>query len=125
MTRNAKPEMTRIRFDNMPPLRAGNVPLFPGITSESRASKRRFISIRCSRLLAVAAALLFANFVGAQDSSSAIDQSRLYPRTIPPTSAEASPQNLSGPQVDVVTSDDESFGAQQILKEEEKVPEFL
>ena len=55
----------------------------------------------------------------------AIEQSRLYPRTIPPTAGDTSAGTLSGPQVEVVTSDDESFGAQQILKEEQKGPQVF
>ncbi len=63
--------------------------------------------------------------VTAQDSSAAIEQSRLYPRTIPPTAGDTSSGTLSSPQVEVVSSDDESFGAQQILKEEEKGPQVF
>ena len=89
---------------------------------------RRSISPGWITFLAAAAVLLLLGSLQAQqppNSSSAIDQSRLYPRTIPPTAGDTSGQSLSGPQVDIVTSDDESMGAQQILKEEQKIPEFL
>ena len=103
------------------------MPLHTSFRARLLALQRLPVRIWSVALLAVAAALLIPNSLLAQGEqpSSAIDQSRLYPRTIPPSTTAASGQTVSGPQVEIVTSDDESFGAQQILKEEEKVPEFL
>src|SRR5438045_5218176 len=97
--------MTRIRFDSMAPFPAGNVPL-----------------IRC---LTAAVALLFVSVVQAQEGNPAIEQSRLYPRTIPPNSGSLSAEGMSVPQGEGIAPEDESFGVQQILKTQEKIPEFL
>jgi hypothetical protein len=96
-----------MRFDRIPLFRAGNVPLL-GLIG-----------------VALAAALLVSSDICAQDSNPSIEQSRLYPRTVPPTAGNLSPDGLSLPQGEGVASEDESFGAQQILKAQEKIPEFL
>lgn len=88
----------------------------------------RSMRIACSPRLVLAVALLVVSgitAVRAQNSPPAVEQSRLYPRTIPPTAGDTSGGTLSGPQVEVVTSEDESFGAQQILKTEEKIPDLF
>src|SRR5437867_12376798 len=61
----------------------------------------------------------------AQDSNPSVEQSRLFPRTIPPTSGNVTPDGMVLPEGETTTSEDESFGAQQILKTEEKIPQFL
>jgi len=96
--------MTRIRFDSMAPLPAGNAPLI--------------------RWLLVALAFLVVNALQAQ-SNSAIEQSRLYPRTIPPSGGSLSAEGISMPQGEGIAAEDESFGVQQILKEQQEIPEFL
>jgi hypothetical protein len=89
----------------MSPFRAGNVPL-----------------IRC---VIAAIAVLLVSIVQAQQGNPAIDQSRLYPRTIPPTSGSLSTEGMSAPEGEGIAPEDESFGVQQILKTQEKIPEFL
>jgi len=101
----------------MPPLRAGNVPLVRSIRLTPSGLWLCF--------LVAATTLLLAGRIRAQESTSAIDQSRLYPRTAPPTAGNLAPDTLSMPQGETVVSEDESFGAQQILKTEEKIPDFL
>ena len=68
--------------------------------------------------------VIVATIVRAQDSNPAIEQSRLYPRTIPPTAGDTS-GTLSGVQTEGTVSDDESFGAQRILKTQEKAAELF
>ena len=78
------------------------------------------------RGIGVAAALFVASAIHAQEGGNpAIEQSRLYPRTIPPTSGSLSSEGLSAPEGESIGPEDESFGVQQILKTQEKIPEFL
>ena len=103
------------------------MPLLPSIGRRFVAPDRlkRFARFR---LVAKAAGFLLLYGISslpAQETNPAIEQSRLYPRTIPPTAGDTSGGTLSGPQVEIVTSDDESFGAQQILKTQERIPEFF
>jgi hypothetical protein len=109
----------------MPLIRAGNVPVVWALETRSVSFYNRIARITCVRLLAIAAALSVATALRAQDSNPAVEQSRLFPRTIPPSTNNVSPETLSAPQGQSVAPEDESFGAQQILKPEEKVPEFL
>lgn len=53
----------------------------------------------------------------------AVETSRLFERTAPPTSGMVTPDGMALPQGEGV-SEDESFGAQQILKNEQKIPDF-
>ena len=119
--------MTRTRFECTPPSRAGNVPLPQPIGGPLVLSKHR--SIWCVFRCLVLAAAVFLLVTGAPSTNAqgnpSIDQSRLYPRTIPPTAGDTSAGTLSGPQVEVISSDDESFGAQQILKEEGNAPQIF
>jgi hypothetical protein len=55
-------------------------------------------------------------------SNPAIEQSRLFPRTVPPTAGNISPEGVSLSGGETVSTEDESFGAQQILKTEEPIP---
>ena len=81
--------------------------------------------MRFSCILLVGITFLFATLVHAQDASNpAVEQSRLFPRTVPPTGGNITPDGITLPAGETTTSSDESFGAQQILKTEEKIPEF-
>jgi hypothetical protein len=63
------------------------------------------------------AALLIADATYAQEvGNPAIDQSRLYPRTVPPTGGSLSAEGISMPEGEGIAPEDESFGVQQILK---------
>ena len=81
--------------------------------------------MRFSANLFVGATFLVASSLYAQDSANpAIEQSRLFPRTIPPTSGNLSPDGIALPEGETTTSSDDSFGAQEMLKRDEKIPEF-
>jgi hypothetical protein len=70
--------------------------------------------------------LIAGGSIYAQDfSNPSVEQSRLFPRTIPPTSGNVTPDGMTLPEGESTPSGDESFGAQQILKTEEKVPQFV
>jgi hypothetical protein len=77
----------------------------------------RFILLGGTALFGVSAVL-------AQESNPAVEQSRLFPRTVPPTAGNISPDGTALPSTEATTSADDSFGAQQILKAQEKAPEF-
>jgi hypothetical protein len=77
------------------------------------------------RILLGSALLLIANSGLAQEGNPAVEQSRLFPRTIPPTSGNISPDGTALPSGETTTVTDESFGAQQILKAQEKIPELF
>ena len=78
------------------------------------------------RWIGLAAALFVVGVSHAQEGGNpAIEQSRLYPRTIPPTAGSLSSEGLSVPEGEGIAPEDESFGVQQILKAQEKIPEFL
>lgn len=68
--------------------------------------------------------MLLTGAIYAQDPSTAVEQSRLFQRTIPPTGGNVTADGMTMPEGDNASSEDESFGAQQILKTQEKVPEF-
>jgi hypothetical protein len=82
--------------------------------------------VRFSACILLVLTLFFVTrLVVAQDSSNpAIEQSRLFPRTVPPTDGNITPDGTTLPASATTTSSDETFGAQQILKTEEKIPEF-
>ncbi|HEY4282043.1 MAG TPA: hypothetical protein VGM62_03195 [Chthoniobacterales bacterium] len=68
--------------------------------------------------------LAIAGSVQAQQSNPAIEQSRLFPRTVPPNANAVSADGFALPEGETTSSGDEGFGAQQILKEQEKIPDF-
>jgi hypothetical protein len=71
------------------------------------------------------AALLIGKAIYGQEVNPAVEQSRLYPRTIPPAAGNLTADGtLQGP-TESAAETDESFGKQQILKTEEKIPDFL
>jgi len=74
------------------------------------------------RLLLVGIALLSLGKLSAQ-TNPAVETSRLFERQAPPTSGMVTPDGMALPQGEGI-SDDESFGAQQILKSEQKIPDF-
>ena len=76
----------------------------------------------CTGLLFIALSL--AGSVQAQQSNPAIEQSRLFPRTVPPNANAVSADGIGLPEGETTTSEDEGFGAQQILKTQEKIPDF-
>lgn len=76
------------------------------------------------QILFVAASVLLGASAYGQSSSSAVEEQRLYERTAPPTSGNVTPDGMALPQSENTTSEDESFGAQQILKTQEKVQDF-
>lgn len=74
--------------------------------------------------LVPAVAFTLARTVLGQNSNPQVEQSRLFERTTPPipnVNAEGVPLS----EEEGVTATDESFGKQQILKTEEKIPEFV
>src|ERR1700720_3925594 len=77
-----------------------------------------------SRHFALGLSLLIAASIHAQESNPAVEQSRLFPRTAPPTPANVTSDGMALPQAEGSTSEDASFGAQQVLKTQEKIPEF-
>jgi hypothetical protein len=77
------------------------------------------LATQTTLLLVVAS--LFSGTAFAQ-SNPAIEQSRLFPRTVPPTAGNISPQGVSLSGGETTSTEDESFGAQQILKTEEPIP---
>lgn len=72
----------------------------------------------------VAATVVSFASSGYGQGNPAVEQSRLFPRTIPPTAGNISPDGIALPESEATSSSDESFGAQQILKTHEKIPEF-
>jgi hypothetical protein len=68
--------------------------------------------------------LFVAATIHAQAPNPAVEQSRLFPRTTPPTPANVTADGMALPEAGGSTSQDESFGAQEILKTEEKIPNF-
>jgi hypothetical protein len=91
-------------------------------------TNRRF-AIGTTARIRCCVALLLVSFVAAisvhaQESNPAIEQSRLFPRTVPPTADTVSTGGLSMPEGETTAAGDESFGAQQVLKTQEKVPDF-
>lgn len=74
--------------------------------------------------LALAVVLCLARTALAQDSNAAIEQSRLFPRTAPTTSSNVNADGLALPGGETTASDEESFGAQQILKNQQEPPQF-
>lgn len=66
-----------------------------------------------------------AAIVRAQSSTSAVEESRLFERTAPPTSGNLTVDgNSTSPGPEGSNPQDESFGAQQILKAQQKIPEL-
>ena len=80
---------------------------------------------RRTRIVFSLTLLAAAAVVRAQSSSSAVEQSRLFERTSPPTSGNVTPQGIAfSPGSAGSSSQDESFGAQQVLKAQEKIPDL-
>ena len=69
-------------------------------------------------------AMFVATLSYAQQSNPAVEQSRLFPRTIPPTAGNLTPEGMAQPTPETAAEMEESFGKQQILKVEEKIPQF-
>jgi hypothetical protein len=77
-----------------------------------------------SVLFLVIGSLAFAA-ANAQESNPAVEQSRLFPRTLPPSGANVTADGIALPEGETTASSDESFGAQQVIKRQEKVPDFF
>lgn len=76
-----------------------------------------------SRIFIVVAAVAMARVTSAQDATASIEQSRLYQQTPTPTSRAVNADGMAlGASED--TSDDDSFGSQQILKNQERPKRF-
>ena len=67
--------------------------------------------------------LLAVGSVWAQTNPS-VEASRLFDRSAPPTAGTVTPDGMALAQGEPTTSEDESFGAQQILKAQAKIPDF-
>jgi hypothetical protein len=67
--------------------------------------------------------LLAVGSVWAQTNPS-VEASRLFERSAPPTGGTVTPDGMALPQGEATTSEDESFGAQQVLKAQEEIPDF-
>jgi hypothetical protein len=76
------------------------------------------------RSFCFAAALFSVASASAQEANSAIEQSRLFQSSRQTTGAPVDANGLPLPIPESTPSEDISFGKQQILKTEEKVPEF-
>ena len=85
------------------------------------ATNVRF-SLAC--VVSVAVVLWTAALAPAQDSNASVEQARLFPRTTPPTPALMTADGTALPASDPSNPDDDSFGAQQILKQEQKTAPF-
>jgi hypothetical protein len=70
----------------------------------------------------LSAALFIATSTYGQGNNPAVEQSRLYPRTIPPNAGNISAEGTNEPTPEGTAEIDESFGKQQILKTEEPIP---
>src|ERR1700724_1769616 len=75
------------------------------------------------RILLIGTAFLSLGSLSAQ-TNPAVENSRLFERTAPPTSGMVTPDGMSLPGGENATSEDESFGAQQIIKAQQKIPDF-
>ena len=75
------------------------------------------------KFAAIALSLLVSQALVGQDSNSAIEQSRLFQKIAPPTASSITTDGTALPG-DGIASDDGSFGAQQMLKAQEKTREF-
>lgn len=75
------------------------------------------------RILLSGIALLSLGSVYAQ-TNPAVETSRLFERQPPPTGGMVTPDGMALPEGENAASEDESFGAQQILKTQQKIPEF-
>lgn len=76
------------------------------------------------RILVIGTALLSLGSLSAQ-TNSAVETSRLFERQAPPTSGMVTPDGMALPEGETTASEDESFGAQQILKAQQKTPDFI
>lgn len=74
--------------------------------------------------MAALAVTAFSGAALAQDTSPAVEQSRLYERIAPPTPGNVTPDGIELPETENTGSEDESFGAQQILKAQQKPQDF-
>lgn len=77
-----------------------------------------------ARSLTIGMYLLVAAAARGQTNPS-VETSRLFERSAPPTAGQITPDGMALPQGEATTSEDESFGAQQILKTQEKIPDFM
>ena len=82
------------------------------------------------RLHSCAFALITFSVVGvtpviAQESNPAIEQSRLFPRTVPPTAGAVTADGITLPAGESTSSGDGSFGAQEMLKSQETIPNLF
>jgi len=75
------------------------------------------------RIALIGTALLSLGSLSAQ-TNPAVETSRLFERQAPPTSGMVTPDGMALPEGENATSEDESFGAQQILKAQQKIPDF-
>lgn len=75
------------------------------------------------RILFVGIALLSIGKLSAQ-TNPAVETSRLFERTAPPTGGMVNPDGMTLPEGEGTTTEDESFGAQQILKTQQKPQDF-
>ncbi len=76
---------------------------------------------RCVLLTGIA--LLSLGNLSAQ-TNPAVETSRLFERQAPPTSGMVTPDGMALPAGENANSEDESFGAQQILKTQQKIQDF-
>ncbi|HST29454.1 MAG TPA: hypothetical protein VLK27_01290 [Chthoniobacterales bacterium] len=75
------------------------------------------------RFAFIGTALLSVGSAYAQ-TNPAVETSRLFERQAPPTSGMVTPDGMALPEGENASSEDESFGAQQILKAQQKTPDF-
>lgn len=75
-------------------------------------------------ILLIGTALLSLGSLSAQTNPT-VETSRLFERTAPPTGGMVTPDGMGLPEGETTASEDESFGAQQILKAQQKIPDFV
>ncbi len=75
------------------------------------------------RILLIGTVFVSLGSLSAQ-TNPAVETSRLFERSAPPTGGMVTPDGMALPEGESATSEDGSFGAQQILKTQEKIPDF-
>jgi hypothetical protein len=81
------------------------------------------VAFPLGRILLVGIAFLSLGTLSAQ-TNPAVETSRLFERAAPPTGGMVNPDGMALPEGEGTTSEDESFGAQEILKTQPKPLDF-
>jgi hypothetical protein len=82
------------------------------------------VNLSLRRLIGFVGAVYLAGPVVGQEANSVIEQSRLFQNSLPAASVPVDANGVPLPTPENTQSSDDSFGAQQILKAQEKIPQF-